>query len=62
MPWKFDPFKIELVWAEPPETFTELADIDMGDTSSSDIRIDMGDRTVDDSQIDQGLRVYDGDI
>ncbi len=62
MPWKFDQFKAEIVWTEPPETFSELADIDMGDTLESDIQIDMGDRSIDSSQIDQGLRVYDGDI
>jgi hypothetical protein len=62
MPWKFDPLKVELVWTEPPQTFTELANIDMGDTLSSDIQIDMGDRSVDTAEIDQGLRVYDGDI
>jgi hypothetical protein len=62
MPWKFDQFKAELVWIEPPETLTELADIDMGSAQESDIQIDMGDRSIDSSQIDQGLRVYDGDI
>jgi len=62
MPWKFDQFKAELVWTEPPKTFTELADIDMGNTQESDIQIDMGDRNVDSSHIDQGLRVYNGDI
>lgn len=62
MPWKFDPFKVELVWAEPPATIVEFANIDMGDSLNSDIQLDMGDRTMDDSQIDQGLRVYDGSI
>ena len=57
MPWKFDQFKAEIVWTEPPETFAELADIDMGTVQESDIQIDMGDRSIDSSQIDQGLRV-----
>jgi hypothetical protein len=57
MSWKFDPFKAEIVWTESSETFSELSDIDMGNTHESDIQIDMGDRSMDSSQIDQGVRV-----
>ena len=63
MSWKFDAFKVELVWVESAEINVELmGDIDMGSFAESDIAIDMGDRSVDTSRIDQGLRVYDGDI
>lgn len=62
MPWKFDPFIVDIVWVAPTNTATELADIDLGNTQESDLRIEMGDRTNDSSNIDQGLRVFDGDF
>lgn len=62
MPWKFDPFVVDIVWVAPTNTATELADIDLGNTQESDLSIDMGERTNDSSNIDQGLRVFDGDF
>lgn len=62
MPWKFDPFLVEIIWTAPGQTITELADITLGDKEESDIIVDMGERSNDSSDIDQGLRVFDGDI
>jgi hypothetical protein len=61
MPWKFDPFKVEIVWVQPVTVTDDVGDIDMGDLEA-DMVIDMGDREDSPSQIDQGMRVYDGDI
>lgn len=61
MPWKFDPFKVEIFWVQPVSITEEVGDIDMGDLEA-DMIIDMGDRGDSPSQIDQGMRVYDGDI
>jgi hypothetical protein len=59
MPWRFDPFLVDLVWVPPVQTITELADINFGDQSGGDLTVDAGDRTNDISDIDQGLRVFD---
>lgn len=59
MPWKFDPFLVDLVWVTPVQTITELADINFGEQMGGDLMIDAGDRTNDISNIDQGLRVFD---
>jgi len=61
MPWKFDPFKIDIIWVQPTSITDDVGDIDMGDLDG-DMVIDMGDREDTPSQIDQGMRVYDGDI
>jgi hypothetical protein len=61
MPWKFDPFKVEIIWVQPVTITNDVGDIDMGDLEA-DMVIDMGDRDDSPSQIDQGMRVYDGDI
>jgi hypothetical protein len=61
MPWKFDPFKVEIVWVQPVTITNDVGDIDMGDLEA-DMVIDMGERDDSPSQIDQGMRVYDGDI
>lgn len=59
MPWRFDPFLIDLVWMPPVQTITELANVNFGDQAGGDLTIDTGDRTNDISDIDQGLRVFD---
>ena len=61
MPWKFDPFKVEIIWVQPVTITNDVGDIDMGDLEA-DMVIDMGDRDDSPSQIDQGMRVYDGDF
>jgi len=61
MPWKFDPFKVDIIWVQPVSITDDVGDIDMGDLDG-DMVIDMGDREDTPSQIDQGMRVYDGDI
>jgi hypothetical protein len=61
MPWKFDPFKVEIIWVQPVTISEDVGDIDMGDLEA-DMVIDMGDRDDSPSQIDQGMRIYDGDI
>jgi hypothetical protein len=62
MPWKFDPFIVDIVWVPPTSTMNEPAIIDFGEKQDSDVLIDMGDRSNDSSIVDQGLRVFDGDI
>jgi hypothetical protein len=58
MPWKFDPFAIDLVWIPPAETITELSDVNFGEQEGGDLTVDTGERTNDISEIDQGLRVF----
>ena len=56
MAWKFDLFKIDLVWVEGniQTITTDGATIDLG---SGDLELDMQERTGD-GEIDQGERVF----
>lgn len=63
MPWKFDPFIIDIVWTPPGQSINELADITFGETTIGDLEIEMGERNNDVSEINQGFRVFEnGDI
>ena len=62
MTWRFDPYKVELIFAPKIEIVEGIGDIDMGEYGDADLSIDLGSREDSPSQIDQGLRVYNGDL
>lgn len=56
MAWKFDPFKIDIVWSSTVEDLVDSASIDLG-VGTGDLAIDAGDRTNEGSILDQGERI-----
>jgi hypothetical protein len=61
MPWRFDPYSIDIVFIQSISEIVQSGEIDFG-SELSDLSIDTGLRDNDSSVLDQGLRVIDGSI